>query len=212
MIYLLYCTCDRALAMAMAAGYRQSSLSCFPCSADCTWLPRDRSSFHPLSSRDFLRRQRDGDYKNGVHLVMSALSGIYKNRFCFDWVCCCLSDPSQSRCLERPQRLYDLMFPSEPLYPSQGPSPTCTVAQKPAVNSAVKCSRYDRPVVFQLSKVLTQLRFVFAAHISAIDEREPNFTDHFSIFMFLAVLFVFRNFRVMATARIDLCIFVRVQT
>lgn len=73
MIYLLYCTYDRTLAMAMAAGYRQSSLSCFPCSADCTWLSRDRPSFHPLSFRDSLRRHRDGDYENGA---ISALGCI----------------------------------------------------------------------------------------------------------------------------------------
>ena len=54
----------------------------------CTCLPRGRPSFHPFPSLNSVRRQRDGDYKNGIDLVMSAMSWTYKNRFCFEFGVC----------------------------------------------------------------------------------------------------------------------------
>ena len=77
MIYLLSCFQHRVLAIVLAPRYRQSS----DVVHGCPGIALHSTHF---SSRDSLRRQRDGDYKNEVHLILSALSGRCKNRFCFD--------------------------------------------------------------------------------------------------------------------------------
>ena len=77
MIYLLSCSQHRVLAIVLAPRYRQSS----DVVHGCPGIALHSTHF---SSRDSLRRQRDGDYKNEVHLILSALSGRCKNRFCFD--------------------------------------------------------------------------------------------------------------------------------